>query len=225
MKKLLLAALVIFASSTMTMAQNAKQDAKDYNSIAKNMDKTTVKKLEKQAKAEAKAQAKDGWKPATGGLPLEEQLYAYYIKQQDATVAEENGKTPKFMFAQSMAKGSNYSAARKQAMELARVELAGEISSKTAEIIKQNVMNAELSAEETTSLSKTVSESKTIVQQNLGRVSVGYEAYREVDGKYQVAIRLQYSTRNLTSTLATVLANESEKVRSEVDKLLSVEEE
>ena len=225
MKKLLLAALVLIASSTAMLAQNsAKENAKEYNSIAKQIDKTTLKKLEKQAKTEAKSQVKEGWKPATGGQPLEEQLYAYYLKAQEATVAEENDKMPKFIFGQSMAKGSNYSAARKQAMELARVELAGQISSKVAEIIKTTAMNAELSGEETTSLTKTVAESKTLIQQNLGRVSVGYEAYREVDGKYQVAIRLQYNTRNLSSTLAAVLANESEKVREEVNKMLTPEE-
>lgn len=223
MKKLIFAALMIFAAATTINAQT-KQDAKDFNSRVSALDKTRVKDIEKQAKSEAKRLTKEGWKPMAGGAPIQEQLYQLYIKIAECDMAEEAGKTPKFLFGESQAKGTALNAASKQAKELARVDVAGNISSKTAEIIKNSVSNAQQDAEEMISLAKTVAESKTLIQQNLGRVSNAYEAYREVNGKYEVAIRLQYNSKQLPSTLSSQMADLSAGARAEVEKILTPEE-
>ena len=82
------------------------------------------KELAKQAKKEAKQLKKEGWKVPVGGLPMEAQLLKAYKLQAETDMEQQ----PKYIFGQAMSGGTFYDAAKMQATELAKAELAGNIS-------------------------------------------------------------------------------------------------
>lgn len=82
------------------------------------------KEIENSIKQEAKRLKKEGWQVTIGSPSLEEQLQKAIKLQR-----EENGShQQRYVFGNAISVGSFYDAAKMQAMELSKVDLAGKIS-------------------------------------------------------------------------------------------------
>ena len=138
--------------------------AQDFNTLSRK----EAKKLEKAAKKEAKKLSKEGWIVSPGSLTLEAQLAKSYKMLSEV---DEN-YYPRFYMAEAMSIGENYDAAKMQALELAKQNLAGQIQTEVTSIIESTVANTQLEAEEAASVVETVSASKNVIAQSLGRVIV-----------------------------------------------------
>lgn len=223
-KSLLFVALAAFA---MTISLNAiaqeKATGKDFKKIQKN-EKVLNKDLEKKALKEARKQAKqlekEGFSTPVGKLPLAKQLETSWQKQAELDM----DGNPYWYIASSRAIGGNQSAAALQATNAAKLELAGQIQTKVAQLIEAKVANDDMGQEDAASLSNMVAASKSIISGTLGRVIPLVEVFRTLPNKnVEVHVTLGYNqeaaTKAAVKAIRQDLALKSEDLAKELDRL------
>lgn len=195
MKAILLAAAVAFSGASFSANSQVISDH------AKNAVKESVSK---DAKDEAKKFKKEGWKVKPGALPLQRQLDRSYKMMLDI---DDEGQS-KYVWGNKSSEGQVYDAARAQAIELAKQEVATQIASELQTEIESNVGNDQAKL---TSVAKTVEKSKGLVTANLGRLNIVVEAYKENKKGVEVLVRVAYDYKQVKEALI-------DKVREELQK-------
>lgn len=208
MKKLIsmfMAAMMVF---TVSYGQTAKETIKERKQIAKYSVSELNKKATKAAKKEAKTLKKEGWVVAPGQLPLEKQLdrsYAMYYE------FEESGM-PKYVIGSAMSVGEIYDAANRQARQLAIEDLAAQIQSEVTALVESTVANEQISQDDAASIARTVSASKSLIAQRLGRVISVMECYKpEKNGSMQVRVTLAYNAQMAIDDAKAVVKKQLEE--------------
>lgn len=192
MKKTILGfiTLMILSVSELSYAQSSKEQRRERQELAKSSKKELNEKASKAARKEAKRLSKEGWKTAPGALPLDKQLDKSYLMQYQY---DADG-FPQFIMAEAMSVGGNYDAAKMQALELAKQNLAGQIQTEIIALIENTVANEQMDQSDATSVTRSVMASKNLISQNIGRVVPVVETYRVVNGNNrEVLIRIAYS--------------------------------
>lgn len=185
-----LIALLLLSVSGVCYAQSAKEQRKERQELAKASKKELNEKASKAARKEAKRLTKEGWKTAPGALPLEKQLDRSYMMQYQY---DADG-FPQYIMAEAMSTGGNYDAAKMQALELAKQNLAGQIQTEITALIENTVANEQMDQSEAASITRSVMASKNLISQSIGRVVPVAETYRVVNGNNrEVLIRIAYS--------------------------------
>lgn len=185
----LLLALGLTMLATSSYAQLTKEQQKERKEILKSSRSELNKKASKAARKEAKQLGKEGWKAAPGALPLEKQLDKSYMMQE-----HDNDMFPKYLMAGAMSIGQNYDAAKMQALELAKQNLAGQIQTEVTTLIENTVANKQLEPEDAASVVQSISAGKSLISQSIGRVITVVEAYRTVSNKNkEVLVRIAYN--------------------------------
>ena len=182
------------------------------------------KKLEKDAKAQAKLLVKQGWMAAPGKPGIEmQQLRALKIQN----TFDEN-YNPKFFDGSGQAIGEFYDAAKFQATELAKIDLAGKIASEVVGLVDNNIGNTQLEPGQAASIAKSVGNYKSIVAAKLTNIISVIEMYK-VDKKTNnttVQIGIFYNKQEAMKAGINVireeLKKESEQLGEELDKLLDL---
>jgi len=178
-------------------------------------------KSTKEARKEAKKLKKDGWVVTPGSLPLERQLDRSYL-----TIMEtDEDQNPVYITGEGQSVGENYDAAKMQAMELARQQIASKIGSETTALIDNLVGNKQLGAEEAATVTTLLSEGKTIISQKLGRVVPVVECYRTLkNNNKEVMVRLATKESAIREVMKGYLRDEMEKkgakMSDQLDELL-----
>jgi len=176
--------------SVLSIAVAFPQD-KDAKDQKKELKGQIREKASKTARKEAKKMEKEGWVITAGALPLDKQLEEAWMKQYEK---EETSDFPKYIVANGNAVGTNYSAAKNQALNLAKVELAGLIATSVAGLAENSVANQDLSQQEAASVVKTVEASKSIIAQEIGRIIPLVEVYKTLKNKnVEVQVRIAYN--------------------------------
>ena len=178
-------------------------------------------KASKAAKQEAKKLTKEGWEVTPGALPLERQLDKSFNMQYET---DEYGN-PKFLMGEAMSIGENYDAAKLQALELSKQNLAGQIQTEITAIIENSVNNDQLGQDEAASLTKTVLEGKSLISNSIGRIIPVVECYRTKSNKNkEVLVRVAYSVDMAKSVakraIHKTLENENEELRKKLEEIL-----
>jgi hypothetical protein len=173
--KLIIAIAVLFFSTNVLQAQLSSKE---------------LKQISKKANKEAKAKMKEGYYVAPGSLPMEMQLNNAYKKQLEKNDKDE----PKYITASGNSVGETQSAAKLQAMDIAKFDLAGSISTNVAGLIEGSRANQQLTPSEAASVQKTVAASKSIIAQELGRVVTLSEMYKNLGKTIQVDIIISYNS-------------------------------
>lgn len=182
MKNLLLAITVVLACSFIAPV-HAQQTEKE---LKKEVKSRAIKK----ARKEAKQFKKDGFHVAPGALPMDMQLEKAWMKQAET---DENGYDT-YIVATGQSVGETQTAAKIQATETAKLELAGTIATNIAALIENSIANQQLNADEAASVTKTVAASKNIIAQELGRVLTLFEVYREKGQNVESNVRIAYNS-------------------------------
>ncbi len=174
------------------------------------------KKMIKEYKAE-------GWVVPIGNQPLENQI-SRSLEFQEAL--DENGEN-KYVIGDAMSIGENFDAAKFQAMELVKIDIASKLSSDITQLIDNQVANKQLSQDEAASLTQTVSGGKSLISAKLGRLIQLVAVYREKPNKNkEVRVVCAYSTKKAKeAALATIretLEDKSGELSGKVDKLLGL---
>jgi len=113
----------LIAGSTITYAQSAKEIIKERKALAKQSKAELNEKASKAARKEAKKLTKEGWQVSPGALPIEKQLDRSYLMQYEFDAEG----YPKYFYGEAMSIAQNYDGAKMQALELAKLNLAGSI--------------------------------------------------------------------------------------------------
>lgn len=213
--------IAVFLISLGSNASSIKDTIKERQEIAKASKKELNEKASKAARKEAKKLEKDGWKSAPGALPIEKQLDKSYLMQMEY----DDDMFPKYIMAEAMSVGENYDAAKLQAMELAKQNLAGQIQTEVTALIDNSVANQQLSAEQAASITKTIIASKNLITQSIGRTVPVVEVYRVLKNKNkEVLVRIAYNSEMAKAAAKKALYNdmndELDNMHSTLDKIL-----
>lgn len=183
-------AVCLMAGTTASYAQLTKEQLKERKETVKASKAQLNEKASKAARKEAKKMEKAGWQAAPGALPIEKQLDKAYLMQYEYDA----DMYPKYIMGEAMSIGGNYDAAKMQALELAKQNLAGQIQTEVTALIENTVANEQLSGEDAESITRSVLAAKNLISQSLGRTIPVVEVYRTLDNKNkEVLVRIAYS--------------------------------
>lgn len=188
---LCLLGMMTFGTTTAS-AQITKETIQQRRELLKASRAELNDRATKAARKEAKTLAKEGWKVAPGAMPLEKQLdKAYFMESQ---IEDSETMYPKFIIGEAMSIGETYDAAKMQALEIAKLNLAEQIQTEVTAIVDNSLTNQQLPEEEAVSVTKTLMESKSLISQSIGRTVTVMECYRDKDGKRkEVRVRIAYN--------------------------------
>ncbi len=204
MKKILIFVLTLAIASSNVFAQ----DAKERKELMKASKKELNDKATKTARKEAKRLKKEGWKTLPGALPMDKQLDKSYMMQFQY---DEDGY-PKFIMGEAMSIGENYDAAKIQALELAKQNLAGQVQTEITALVENTVSNKQLEADEAASVVQSVLASKNLISQSIGRVIPIVEVYRTKDTKNkEVLVRIAYNSEMAKAAVKKAIRADLEK--------------
>ena len=217
-------ALVMMFAAVETSAQVAtnKERAK-IEKHEKVLNKSMKKKAIKAARKEAKKLAKEGYAAPLGQLPMDKQLENSW---QAAYELSADG-LPYYIISSQKGVATNYTAAQMQAMNAAKMDIAGQIQTMVNQVIETKVASNELSRGEAESLNTFVSTSKNIISNTLGRVIKLVEVYREPkrSNTVEVMVTLGYSAevaqKEALKAMKQSLAPEDVELMGQIDKLVT----
>lgn len=222
MRKLFVWMLAVFCLMTATVnAQTTKDVIKERQEIRKASKNELNAKASKAAKKDAKKLVKDGWITAPGALPLEKQLDKSYMMQMEY----EEDMYPKYLMGEAMSIGENYDAAKMQALELAKQNLAGQIQTEVTALIENSVANQQLLNEEASSLVQSIMSAKNLISQSIGRTITVIECYRVKPNKNkEVLVRIAYNGTMAKAAAKRAIQDElkskSEDLQKKLDEIL-----
>lgn len=219
--------IVIFAAACLSVAGLSAQDLeaiKERKTLARLSESELNSKATKAARKAAKEYEKQGWQVAPGPLPLEKQLDRMYKMQLEF---DDNGY-PKYIIGEAMSPGSTYDAAKMQALELAKQNLAGQISTEVTALVESSVANNQMDSEQVASLVETVSASKNLISQRIGRVITVVDCFRVRAGsgkkitevRVVIAYNSEMALKSAADAVREQLEKKGEKLHAELDKLL-----
>lgn len=192
MKRLISMMMAALMICSLTYAQTPNESIKERRALARLTSTELNKRASKAARKEARQLKKDGWQVAPGQLPLDKQLDKSYNMYYEF---DETG-LPKYIVGDAMSPGATYDAAKMQALELAKTNLAGMIQTEVTALTESTVANEQITQEEATSIVRTVQASKNLIVQRLGRTITVIECYRTLPNKtVQVRVTLAYNAK------------------------------
>lgn len=195
MKKILWIAMAIMTMGISANAQDVKSTkelVKERKMLMKASKSQVTARASKIARKEAKQYKKNGWEVNPGARPMEKQLDRAYQMQYEF----EDNMLPKYIMGEARSIGENYDAAKMQALELAKQNLAGQIQTEVTALIENTVANKQLPQEEASSIVESVLASKNLISQRIGRTINVVEAYRTLPNKNkEVLVRIGYNIK------------------------------
>lgn len=216
-RSIVFALALAMAVPCTTLAQTQRELNKERKEVVKQSKKELNAKVSRATKKEARRLQKDGWLVAPGALPLEKQLEKSYTMQYEY---DESGY-PLYIMAEAMSIGENYDGAKAQALELAKQNLAGQIQTEVTALIESTVANKQLAAEDAATIVETVSASKNLISQSIGRVIPVVEVYRTKANKNkEVLVRLAYNEKMAREAAKRAIKQELEAKGKDLHKQL-----
>lgn len=217
----ILFALMMAMCVSPSFAQSSKEQIKERKEHMKSLRSELNQKSSKDARKDAKKYRKEGWITSPGALPIEKQLDRSYLMESDI---DENGY-PKFITGEAQSIGENYDAAKMQALELAKQNLAGQIQTEITALVENTVANKQLSQEQAASVTQSVMSSKNLISQSIGRIIPVVELYRTLPNKNkEVRVRIAYNHEMAKEAAKKIvredLEKKGEKLHEDLDKLL-----
>lgn len=217
MKKFLMMVMVLALCGSVSYAQSVSGIAEERAELVKLSKKQLSQRASKVAHKEAKRMKKEGWKTTPGALPLDRQLDKSYLMQYEY---DEN-MFPKYIMGEAMSIGENYDAAKMQALELAKQNLAGQIQTEVTALIENTVANKQLSAEQASSITQSVMASKSLISQSIGRTIPVVEVYRVTSNKNkEVLVRIAYNSQMAREAAKNAIREDLEKKGDELHEHL-----
>ncbi len=213
--------MVLLTTVTTMQAQLSEQQIKERREALQKSKTELDEQSSNLAKKEAKKLSKKGWKATPGALPIEKQLDKSYAYQMEY---DEN-LFPKYFNGEGMSTGENYDAAKMQATELAKIQVATQIQTELTALIETNVATKQITAEEAVTVTKSVMAAKELISQRLGRYIPVVELYRTLPNKNkEVLVRIVYNSKMAKEAAKAAarerLEKEGDQLQKKLDELL-----
>lgn len=190
-----------------------------FSSVGQIIKPDRAREAQKNIKKRVKALKKEGWGTLpTVVLDMQTQLEKGYNKAME----EDEEGIPKWIVADAIVYGQTYGAAVTDARNLARGFIAGDIQADFTSLIEGKVANQQLSMNEAASLQKTVSASKTLIEQKLTSPLRFTEFIRYDKGKkwksdaIDVSFTYGYNRELARKMALEIIKNELKKESSEL---------
>lgn len=221
MRKLFVCVFAFLCLTANVTAQTVKDIRKERQEIRKVSKNDLNEKATKAARKDAKKLTKEGWITAPGALPLEKQLDKSYMMQMEY----DEDMYPKYLMGEAMSIGENYDAAKMQALELAKQNLAGQIQTEVTALIENSVANKQLANEDAASLTQSIMGAKNLISQSIGRTITVMECYRVKSNKNkEVLVRIAYNGAMAKAAAKRAIQEElnekSEEIHKKLDEIL-----
>lgn len=210
MKKILLL-LSVFSVITCGICQGGELSKKE------------MKRIEKDAKNAAKILIDEGWLASPGALTIQRQLEKAYTLAAEKTHDGEE----LYVMGNGQSVGKSYDAAKKQAVEMAKQDIAGKLQTEMANLVEISIANDQLDSEDAESVTRIVSESSTFSKVNLGRLITVTELYRDIKGTknkevlVRVACNYNAAMDAAKSTLRKSLEERGDNLRGKLNEILA----
>ncbi|MGM9831007.1 MAG: hypothetical protein ACI3Z5_03195 [Paludibacteraceae bacterium] len=219
MRKILMVAMsLIIASTTVVMAQDAKEIRKERKEVARLAKSELKAKASKDARKEAKKLEKEGYTIFPGDLPLAKQLDRSYAMEYEYVQNAAGSIVPKYLVGRGMATGENYSAAQNAAVQLALQYVAGLAEIDITTLTETTLANQESSV--ATSLAEVVSSSKNIVAKKIGEVTPVVTLRKQGKHDVTVLVRVVYDRNTVLQTYKQTIREELQKKGDDLHKQL-----
>jgi hypothetical protein len=175
-----------------TYGQKQKEEvAKERKATIKLSQAELNRKASKYARKDAKRYEKEGWKAKPTIDPIVIQLDKSYLMRHEY---DENNR-PRYVIGLASSTAETYAAGKKQATQLAIINIAEKTSTQVTEAIENLVATEELGYEEAASTVRTIAGSVNIVAKEIENVIEVAEMYRETGNKtVEVLISVAYSS-------------------------------
>ena len=217
---MLMFGLALFATTPAMAQPQTKQEMKANRKYDNQVKKELSAKALKQARKEAKRYKKGGYYVPPGKLPMDKQLEKAYMRQWE----EDEMGYPRYIVGNAVSIGGTKIAAKNQAIEAAKLELAGQVETTIVGLVENSFANNQITQEEATSLTKTVTGSKNIISQKLGRVIVLFEAYKDMGKNAEVAVMIAYNQELAMEvakqSMREELEDEADEIHKKLDQIL-----
>jgi hypothetical protein len=195
-------ALIIFSALFLFFAFNpASADAqlksrkellKERNALRDQVKDKAVKEARKQAEEYEKVY---GWRTFEGDMPLAKMLEQSWMNQLEKKQNNDGSQSNAYIWAAGNGVAKTKSAAEMQAVELAKVELAGQLKTYVAALTTSNIANAQISGVDAETEQSIVQSAKNITSATLTQIKPVVKMYRTTipkkglkkDGKQQLA--------------------------------------
>lgn len=185
------AVLMMLAAADASAQVATKKERKQIDKHEKVLNKEISEKALKEARKEAKRLEKEGYAVPFGQLPMDKQIE----KSWQAAYEVDAEGYPFYLMSTQKGFAANYTAAQMQAMNAAKIDIAGQIQTAVSQVIETKVTSNELQPGEAVSLNAFVSNSKNVISNTLGRVLKLVEVYRTgKDGKTEVMVTIAYNS-------------------------------
>lgn len=181
MKKALLILSVLFLLFTIMPTEGFSQikTRRQLNKERKVLRKKIKEKALKKARKEAKRLGKEeGWRIFPGAVLLDKMLEDSWMKQYEMKLNNDMSETNAYIWATGNGVSKTKSAGKMQAMELAKVELAGQLKTHVAALTTSNIANAQLSGVDAETEMSIVQSAKSITSATLTQVKPTVVLYR-----------------------------------------------
>lgn len=206
-----------------SMAVASPAEAQNYKKKDRQLRRVIKKRAVRQARKESRKLRRQGYYVAPGALPLAKQIEQAWKRQYERT----DDGFPLYIVASGNSVANTTSAAKLQATELAKLELAGSISTQVMALIESNIANEQLSSIEANSVTKTVAAASNVIAADLGRTIPLVEIYRKVKKttNTEASIRMAYNSKKALEigkkSIRKQLEEETELTREKLDKLMN----
>jgi hypothetical protein len=186
----------------------------------REMRKTLRMRPPRVVRKEARQLEKQNYHTAIGAPTIRRQLVKAWLNEVET---DENGY-PKFIVATGSSVGETQIAAKMQATEAAKLDLAGQITSNVAALIENNLANSQLNTEDAASITKSVAASKNIIAQEMGRTIPLVELYRKIGKNKEANVRIAYNSEMALELTKKVIRKSLEEqtdiLQDKLDKLM-----
>jgi hypothetical protein len=216
-------AVMIAASACNNPTRVALREDKTERKQTDREQKTQLKEIKSRAVREARKEArrlsrKEDYRVFPGSMPMDKQLERVWMKQY----AENPDGSQKYLFADGNGVGKTQTAAEMQAMEAAKLQLAGQISNEINQIIEGKIANDQVDRNAGQSLTKFVAGSKNYIVQHLQYVKPAFKVYREVGRKdLEVFVKMYYNVEEAMAAAERALeAKARAELEEEADQLI-----
>ncbi|MEP3387390.1 MAG: hypothetical protein ABJO02_04325 [Reichenbachiella sp.] len=186
-------------------------------STFKEAKKNLKQKAIKEARKEAKKWEKKGFSNLPGDPPLDKQFEVSMIKQ---FMLDEKGD-PLYIVTNGSAIAGSEGVAAANAMDNSRAALAGQIQSEVSALVSNNKANTQYEDGQVETIDEFLSNSKTLIQKELGALKPAIRMYRSVDTNVEFRYSIIYSIETAKNVTKKILKDELQEKLDPSDEQLN----
>ncbi|MEN8120314.1 MAG: hypothetical protein ABFS35_08205 [Bacteroidota bacterium] len=165
----------VMPTESFGQIKTRRQLNKERKELRKKIKEKALKKARKEAK---RLEKKEGWRIFPGDKPLDKMLEDSWMKQYEMKLNNDMSETNAYIWSTGNGVSKTKSAGKMQAMELAKVELAGQLKTHVAALTTSNIANAQLSGVDAETEQSIVMSAKSITSATLTQIKPTVVLYR-----------------------------------------------